>query len=123
MTIYKIFVWFIFLIFQREYIFLALMLIALCDYIKFKNNFFLHVLISSISAFIIYYVLRKTLFYTIFPYCVDEFPVGVDVRSTSSGVNCLQMSVLRLCGAMNRGCDCGSFKIYVTSHLSSVICM
>ena len=61
---YKIFVWFIFLIFQREYIFLAFMLIAFCDYIKFKNNFFLHVLISSISAFIIYYVLRKTLFYT-----------------------------------------------------------
>jgi hypothetical protein len=59
----------------------------------------------------------------IFPYCVDEFPVGVDVRSTLSGVNYLLMSILRLCGAMIRGCDCGSVKFNVTSQLSNVMCV
>ena len=65
----------------------------------------------------------KAVIRLIFPYCVDEFPVGVDVRSTLSGVNCLLMSNLRLCCASNRGSDCGSDNIYVTSHLSFVMCV
>lgn len=56
---------FILLIFQREYYFLVFMVIAAMDYFKNKNtNYYLHVFLLSILSFGLYYLLRKTFFYT-----------------------------------------------------------
>lgn len=56
---------FMLLIFQREYYFLVFMVIALMDYFKNKREkYFLNVFLISILSFGIYYVLRKTFFYT-----------------------------------------------------------
>ncbi|MBK9283192.1 MAG: hypothetical protein IPM51_02625 [Sphingobacteriaceae bacterium] len=56
---------FILLIFQREYYFLAFMVIAFMDFIKYKREkYYLFVLLINISCFILYYVLRKTIFHT-----------------------------------------------------------
>lgn len=52
------------LIIQREYIFLAFGLISFVDYFKFKTTYYLKVLLICILSFGIYYILRKTLFYT-----------------------------------------------------------
>lgn len=52
------------LILQREYVFLALGLISLIDYVKYKIKYHLQVLFVCIGCFLIYYVLRKTVFYT-----------------------------------------------------------
>lgn len=52
------------LILQREYVFLALGLISVLDLWKFREKYYLHVLLICIVCFAIYYVLRKTLFYT-----------------------------------------------------------
>ncbi|MGZ4099769.1 MAG: hypothetical protein ACXVNM_12860 [Bacteroidia bacterium] len=52
------------LILQREYVFLALSLIAALDLWKLKEKYYLHVLAVCILCFIIYFVLRKTVFYT-----------------------------------------------------------
>ena len=65
----------------------------------------------------------KAVIKLIFPYCVDKFPVGVDVRSTLSAVNCLLMSIMRLCGAMKSIRECWSINFDVTSQLSFVMCM
>ena len=66
---------------------------------------------------------KKVTIMAIVPYCVDKFPVGVDVRSTLCAVNCLLMSILRLCWAMKSICDCWSINFVVTSQLSFVMCM
>jgi hypothetical protein len=52
------------LVFQREYIFLAFGIITLMDYWKYREKYYLHVLAMSVVSFGIYYVLRKTYFYT-----------------------------------------------------------
>ena len=52
------------LILQREYIFLALGLIALMDLWKTKEKYYLHTLVICILCFASYFILRKTLFYT-----------------------------------------------------------
>jgi hypothetical protein len=52
------------LIFQREYYFLALGLVALCDFWKQRDKFYLYTLVLCVLCFTIYIVLRKTLFYT-----------------------------------------------------------
>lgn len=52
------------LILQREYVFLALGLVALIDFWKLRSKYFLHVLFVCIGCFAIYFVLRKTVFYT-----------------------------------------------------------
>ena len=52
------------LIFQREYIFLALGLISFLDYWKYREKYYLYTLGICVICFGIYYVLRKTLFYT-----------------------------------------------------------
>jgi hypothetical protein len=53
------------LILQREYYFLVFMVIAFMDFFKEgKNRYCLSVLIISIISFGIYFVLRKTIFYT-----------------------------------------------------------
>lgn len=52
------------LILQREYVFLALGLIALIDLVKLKERYYFHVLLISVVSFAAYYVLRKTIFYT-----------------------------------------------------------
>jgi hypothetical protein len=54
----------LFLIFQREYIFLALGLISLIDWLKFRVRYFMHVFCYCACGFVIYYILRKTVFYT-----------------------------------------------------------
>jgi hypothetical protein len=54
----------IILILQREYIFLALGLICLFDYWRQKNKYYLSVLITCIVCFVVYFILRKTIFYT-----------------------------------------------------------
>jgi len=53
-------------VFQREYIFFVMGLISLVDAIYYKNEkkYFLIVFFSSLFCFLLYYVLRKTLFYT-----------------------------------------------------------
>jgi hypothetical protein len=52
------------LIFQREYIFLALGLLCVLDYWKQRDLYFVKVLAASILCFATYFILRKTLFYT-----------------------------------------------------------
>jgi hypothetical protein len=52
------------LILQREYVFLALGLVALLDLWKYRNRYFLSVAILCVISFAIYIVLRKTVFYT-----------------------------------------------------------
>lgn len=52
------------LIFQREYIFMALGLIALVDYFKYRERYYVLVLITCVFCFAIYYTLRKTVFFT-----------------------------------------------------------
>lgn len=52
------------LIVQREYIFMALGLIALMDFWKFKEKYYLGILFACILCFTFYFILRKTYFYT-----------------------------------------------------------
>lgn len=52
------------LILQREYIFLALGLVCVLDYWKYREGYYLRILLVCIACFGIYYVLRKTLLYT-----------------------------------------------------------
>jgi hypothetical protein len=53
------------LIFQREYYFLAFMVIALMDLVKDrKSKYYLHVLLLAVISFGAYFVLRKTFFHT-----------------------------------------------------------
>lgn len=52
------------LILQREYYFLSFMVIALMDFIKHRNKYFLNVFIINIAGFLIYFALRKTVFDT-----------------------------------------------------------
>jgi hypothetical protein len=59
-----IFVPLLLLILQREYIFLAIGLVSLLDYLKWRVRYFLFVLLACILCFLIYYVMRKTIFYT-----------------------------------------------------------
>ena len=52
------------LILQREYILLAFGLIALLDYFKVKSKYYLYVMAICVVCLVIYYILRKTIFYT-----------------------------------------------------------
>ena len=54
----------IILIFQREYIFLALGLLTLMDYIKLRERYYLNILIYCIICFFTYVILRKMFFET-----------------------------------------------------------
>ncbi len=54
----------ILLLFQREYVFLALGLMALMDYFPERKRYYLHVLFSCVVLMIGFIVLRKTIFYT-----------------------------------------------------------
>lgn len=56
---------FLLLIFQREYYFLVFMVVASMDYLKNNRNvYYLHIFLLSIISFLIYYGLRKTIFFT-----------------------------------------------------------
>lgn len=56
---------FLLLIFQREYYFLVFMVIAIMDFFKYqKHKYYLHVFLLAVGSFLVYYVLRKTIFYT-----------------------------------------------------------
>lgn len=52
------------LIIQREYIFLALGLITLFDYWKYREKYYWHILVVCVFCFVTYMILRKTYFYT-----------------------------------------------------------
>lgn len=52
------------LVIQREYVFLALGLITLLDFWKYRIKYYLHVFLFCVFCFAIYFILRKTLFYT-----------------------------------------------------------
>lgn len=52
------------LIFQREYILIAISTLAILDFIYVKQKFYLHILLAGLLFFLIYILLRKTLFYT-----------------------------------------------------------
>lgn len=52
------------LVFQREYIFVALGFIALMDSIRQRQMYFYAVTLACIVLFTVYFVLRKTVFYT-----------------------------------------------------------
>jgi hypothetical protein len=52
------------MIFQREYYFLVFMLVGLMDYFKYKTKYHLYICGTSVLLFGIYYMLRKTFFYT-----------------------------------------------------------
>ena len=87
------------LIIQREYIFMALGLICVLDYWKFRKKYYLHVLLACIACFAIYCVLRETVFYTAFYnyqtspshflYSVwhFKFPSGDYIRRTLATLN------------------------------------
>jgi hypothetical protein len=61
---YLILVPLVILILQREYIFLALGLITLMDYIKYKDRYYLASLLACIVCFSAYVILRKLYFET-----------------------------------------------------------
>ncbi len=87
------------LILQREYIFLALGLITLMDFYKFRIKYYAHMLVTCVFCFGVYFVLRKTLFYTprydhqaSFCYFVDsiftiKFPLMMYIRQTALTLN------------------------------------
>lgn len=52
------------LILQREYFFLSFMVISVMDYFRHKNKYHLIVFILNIVCFLIYFILRKTVFHT-----------------------------------------------------------
>lgn len=52
------------LIFQREYVLLAMGLLTICDLVFYKERYFLFVLMTALLSFGVYYFLRKTVFYT-----------------------------------------------------------
>lgn len=52
------------LIFQREYIFLALGLVGLLDYIRYRQKYYIFTLVYCIICFGIYVLLRKLIFET-----------------------------------------------------------
>lgn len=106
---YWIILWLVLLILQREYVFLALGFIGLIDYFKFKVKYYLHVLLICMVCFLIYYVLRKTLFYTPkFDYQASagfflesvftpKFPLLTYVRQTSMTLNLVFVYLGILC--------------------------
>lgn len=63
---YLSFIPLIIFVLQREYVFLALGLVALMDYLHYKpqKSFYLHTLLACIFLFTVYFILRKTVFYT-----------------------------------------------------------
>lgn len=61
---YWIFLVLLLSVLQREYIFIVCGIIACIDLYFSRNRYFLHVLIGSVFFFALYYVLRKTLFFT-----------------------------------------------------------
>lgn len=52
------------LVLQREYYFLSFMVIAIMDYIKHRQPFFLRIFLLNIGCFTVYFILRKTIFHT-----------------------------------------------------------
>jgi len=61
---YVIILLLVLLIFQREYILIVFSTLALMDLYKTKHRYFFMVFVVSTLCFVIYYVLRKTVFYT-----------------------------------------------------------
>jgi hypothetical protein len=51
-------------IFQREYLIMTMGLIALIDFIVKKDKYYLIVFVLSVLSFFIYFILRRTYFYT-----------------------------------------------------------
>lgn len=52
------------LIFQREYLLLAVGLMTLMDWLKWRDRYFIIHAVAACLCFVIYYILRKTVFYT-----------------------------------------------------------
>lgn len=52
------------LIFQREYYFLAFMVIAIMDLLKHKSRYYLWIFVAAIVSFMVYFMLRKTVFHS-----------------------------------------------------------
>jgi hypothetical protein len=52
------------LVFQREYILLAVGTLALMDFIRNHDRYFLWMVVACIAGLILYYLLRKTFFFT-----------------------------------------------------------
>ncbi len=61
---YYIIIFMLLLVLQREYVFLVMGLVALLDYWKKREKYYLHILFLSVICFAIYFILRKTMFYT-----------------------------------------------------------
>ena len=79
---YTIFLVLIISVFQREYIFIVFSIISLVEYFFVRQKYYLWIFIGSALCFIIYYVLRKTLFYT--PHFESQTSPAVFVRSLFS---------------------------------------
>lgn len=52
------------LILQREYYFLAFMVISLMDFLKHRQRYFASIFLLNIACFLVYFALRKTIFHT-----------------------------------------------------------
>jgi hypothetical protein len=52
------------LVIQREYVFMALAVMAIIDFIVQKDKFYVITIVACLICFVTYLVLRKTLFYT-----------------------------------------------------------
>ncbi len=55
---------FMLLILQREYYFLAFMVISMMDFIKHRHKYYMLVFLLNILCFVTYFALRKTIFHT-----------------------------------------------------------
>jgi hypothetical protein len=52
------------LILQREYYFLSFMVISIMDFYKHRNKYYISVFAINIACFLLYFLLRKTIFHT-----------------------------------------------------------
>lgn len=126
---------------QREYIFFIMGLISLMHYFfdKSEKKYFLSVFLFSILGFVIYFVLRKTLFFT--PYFSSQlefpdiisrllhpgFPVGDYIRQSFMNQNILLLYLFVVFYKMYKKIDIDKLNLstvillYIQAHFVSIV--
>jgi hypothetical protein len=118
------------LIFQREYYFLAFMVIALMDFLKDRQTkYYLHVLLLAVASFGAYFVLRKTFFHTdhwsnqtspaflLNSLFTIKIQVGSMIRQTLMTMNIYLIYIFVLLYKKHKGMPVNKHYLYVTLAL------
>ncbi len=79
---------FLVMIFQREYFFFAFGLIALIDFIKVREKYYLQISASTILCFVLYFIIRKTVFET------SRYAYQTDTQALLTGFMTLKFPLL-----------------------------